>query len=340
MKALAAPIIHARTKDVDFRSGLLTIPEHFKSSDVQWARKYILDSTRYFELAGENGRWTAFCNENVVVTGVSIYIENLYKKCNRQPCYAQVDGRRKNYAFIGFVIQKSDITEAFDVPYSMLLEQYEKYMELRWEDSLDDTSNSLSATRAEYQSVNFPTAGDVSNALKLYDRQKKTVLDLGVDSLESILARLMLIMKDECNLSFCSDMPNATSVIESQFQIVTSKNAYGIINTIQKREESRQTQRQEEFAGMGNKPVNGKRKSDAAQISEMMEAQTANSNRHSRENSVSINYKDIGLVLGTAAGVVFIIISKGSSPIVLAISSVFTIILGGAEAVRIIRKFT
>ena len=97
MKALAAPIIHARTKDIDFRSGLLTIPEHFNNSDVQWARKYILDSTRYFELAGEDGRWTAFCNEDVVVTGVSIYIENLYKKCNRQPCYAQVDGKRRNY---------------------------------------------------------------------------------------------------------------------------------------------------------------------------------------------------------------------------------------------------
>lgn len=339
MKALAAPIIHARTKDVDFRSGLLTIPEHFKDSDVQWARKYILDSTRYFELAGEDGRWVAFCNEDVVVTGVSIYIENLYKKCNMQPCYAQVDGRRKNYAFIGFVIQKSDITEAFDVPYSMLLEQYEKYMKLRWDDSLDDTSKSLSATRAEYQSVNFPTAENVSNVLKLYDRQKKTVLDLGVDSLESILAQLMLIMKDECNLSFCSDMPNATSVIESQFRIVTSGNAHGIISTIQKREESQQIRSQEEFAGMENRLANGKRKSDATRISEMMEAQAMDSNRQNQKN-ISVDYKDIGLVLGTAAGVVFIIISKGSSPIVLAVSSVFTIILGGMEAVRIIRKFT
>ncbi|MDE5696718.1 MAG: hypothetical protein K2I96_04780 [Lachnospiraceae bacterium] len=340
MKAFVAPIIHARTKDVDFRSGLLTIPENFKDSDVQWARKYILDSTRYFELAGEDGRWTAFCNKDVVVTGVSIYIENLYKKCNRRPCYAQVDGRRKNYAFIGFVIQKSDITEAFDVPYSMLLEQYEKYMELRWDDSIDDTSNSLLATRAKYQSVYFPTAEGVSNVLRLYDQQKKTVLDLGVDSLESILARLMLIMKDECNLSFCSDMPNATSVIESQFQIVTSRNAHGIISTIQKRAESQQTRRQEEFTGMENKPVYGKKKSDAVKISEMMESQTANSNRQSRENKISVDYKDIGLVLGTAAGVVFIIISKGSSPIILAISNMFTIILGGAEAVRIIRKFT
>lgn len=173
MKALAAPIIHARTKDIDFRSGLLTIPEHFNNSDVQWARKYILDSTRYFELAGEDGRWTAFCNEDVVVTGVSIYIENLYKKCNRQPCYAQVDGKRRNYAFIGFVIQKSDITEAFDVPYSMLLEQYEKYMELRWDDSLDDTSDSLSATRVGYQSINFPTVESISNVLKLYDLRKR-----------------------------------------------------------------------------------------------------------------------------------------------------------------------
>lgn len=340
MKALAAPIIHARTKDVDFRSGLLTIPAHFKAPEVQWARKYILDSTRYFEFAGEDGRWTAFCNENVVVTGVSIYIENLYKKCNRQPCYAQVDGKRKNYAFIGFVIQKSDITEAFDVPYSMLLEQYEKYMELRWDDSLDDISNSLSATQVGYQSVNFPAAESVSNVLKLYDRQKKTVLDLGADSLESILARLMLIMKNESSLSFCSDMPNATSVIESQFQIVTSGNAYGIISTIQKREESRQTRGQGESVGMGNKPATGTKKSDTAKISEMMAVQTANNNRQSRENDISVDYKDVGLVLGTAAGVVFITISRGSSPIVLAISSVFTIILGGAEAVRIIRKFT
>ena len=72
----------------------------------------------------------------------------------------------------------------------------------------------------------------------------------------------------------------------------------------------------------------------------MMAAQTVNGNRQSRNNAISVDYKDVGMVLGTAAGVVFIMISKGSSPVILAISSVFTIILGGAEAVRIIRKFT
>ena len=74
MDILAAPIIHARNVKHDFPSRLLVIPDDFLDSDIQWARSYILDSTACMELSGQEGRRVVFCNNKVVVTGISVFI--------------------------------------------------------------------------------------------------------------------------------------------------------------------------------------------------------------------------------------------------------------------------
>ena len=69
-------------------------------------------------LSGKYGRRLIFCNATVLVTGISIRIKDLYSACGKIARYETVDGNRENYAFIGLVIPKEQIAEAFDVPYT------------------------------------------------------------------------------------------------------------------------------------------------------------------------------------------------------------------------------
>lgn len=224
MKILAAPIIHARTRDVDFRAGLLVKPEDFSDDRTRWARKYILDSTRFFELAGPEGRWAAFCDQKVAVAGVSIRIGQLYRLCGKEPKYDKVNGKRTNYAFIGIAVPKSEIGEAFQVTYPMLLDIFEKYMALRWEEGLDNSA--LEATRAGYEPMEVPGAEAVCKA-QFADFSKRQVYDFSIGTAQSLVSRMLLEMKNHDELSFCWDMPNERSIRDSGFTVVTSRVARG-----------------------------------------------------------------------------------------------------------------
>ncbi|MDE5696717.1 MAG: hypothetical protein K2I96_04775 [Lachnospiraceae bacterium] len=234
MNMLAAPIIHARNEKHDFPSRLLVIPDDFSDSDIQWARSYILDSTACMELSGQEGRRAVFCNDKVVVTGISVFIGHLYSTCGKTTKYAKVDGNRDNYAFIGFVIPKGMIKKAFDVPLSFLLEEYEKYMNLRWEE--ESSRGYLEPLREKYSDIDFPETDDLCNIPISVIWQTKHVLDVNEGSLESILARVTFEMRRSNCIAFCSNMPNASSIIGSKFTLVTSQNADRVLQVIRKRE--------------------------------------------------------------------------------------------------------
>lgn len=224
MKILAAPIIHARTRDVDFRAGLLVKPEDFSEDRTRWARKYILDSTRFFELAGPEGRWAAFCDQKVAVAGVSIRIGQLYRLCGKEPKYDKVNGNRANYAFIGIAVPKSEIGEAFQITYPLLLDLYEKYMALRWEDGIGGSS--LEAIRAGYESMEVPEAEEVCQ-VEFLDFSQRQIYDFSIGTAQSLVSRMLLEMKNQEELSFCWDMPNERSIRDSGFTVVTSRAARG-----------------------------------------------------------------------------------------------------------------
>ena len=228
-----APIIHARTMDVDFRSNLLVVPENFGPEQVQWARKFILASTRYFEFSGENGRRVVFGNRDLVVTGLSIRIEDLYKHCGKAPRYHQVDStNRTNFAFIGFVIPGSCVKKGFDVPESMLLEQFERYMALRWEDAVSD-QRAFVSTRVPYVQLDFPEAKEISKVL----RPSNVPYAIGetVHDLDSLCAQAALLAAKHPGFAFCSDIPNAKCAVESSFQVMTAKNPAAINQGIAER---------------------------------------------------------------------------------------------------------
>lgn len=228
---LAAPIIHARTKYNDFPSGLLVIPDDFTPRDTQWARTYITQSTRYLELMGTAGRRVVFSNADVVVSGLSIRIKDLYHLCGKSPQYGKVDGTRVNYAFIGLVIPKNQITTAFDIPYSVFLEQYETYMQMLWE--MPPRENGITTTKVPYSQFQLPQAQAVCEIPRLEDEKMRIVLDANDFPLESICAKVAL-MAQEGALGFCSDVPNATSVTASNFSIVTAKHPQQIIAALER----------------------------------------------------------------------------------------------------------
>lgn len=234
---LAAPIIHARTKNNDFPSQLLVSPNGFSPEDVLWARRYITQSTRYFELAGKEGRRLIFCNQSLIVSGISIRIGDLYHLCGKEPRFDRVDGNRVNYAFVGLVIPKAEITRAFDIPYSAFLDQYNTYMDLLWETPYNE--NGISASKSEYTPIEFPAAESVCDIPALNQDNAKCILDANYASLDSVCAKVTLIMKNKSKFAFCSDIPNVNSVIDGDFMIVTSPNAQGIMDALEREEKKR-----------------------------------------------------------------------------------------------------
>lgn len=236
MRIRVSAIIHARTKDVDFRSKLLVVPEDFDDEEIRWARSYIADSTRYFELVSEEGRRVVFCNDKYIVYGISIFIKDLYRKCKKEARYSYVDGNRLNYAFIGLVMLKEDLDAAVHLPYALFLEEYEKFMELRWNDFLN-SSKSLENTKAGYQEAEFQKEEQVYNG-SLAAEKNKVILPEDSALAEGIAARAVTMMITKKNLSFCSNMPNTASVMESHFDIVTSPRADAILASIKKNSKS------------------------------------------------------------------------------------------------------
>lgn len=225
MKLKVAPIIHARTREVDFRSELLVVPEDFNRQATRWAHMYITDSTFSFELSGSDGRRVVFCNGQFIVNGLSIYIGDLYRLCGKPAKYDTVNGTRANYGFIGFVLHKKDLQEPFDIPYSAFLEVYETYMALRWEDSVDNKQSSLQHTTVPYMMREFPKAAEV---FSITEKKPKTVLSERAASRESMVAGILLQMRMREELAYCSDIPGAKLARESGFHIVSAMNADAI----------------------------------------------------------------------------------------------------------------
>lgn len=244
---LISPLIHARTKNNDFPSSLLVVPKDFSDQDIKWARKYITQSTRYFELSEKIGRRVLFSNQRTVISGLSIRIQDLYTICNRTPKFDKVDGNRTNYAFIGLAIPKSEITYAFDIPYSIFLDHYEKYMEACWD--IPYTEGGLIALKADYVNEILPTAKEVCDIPSITTIKTKCVLDINYASLESMCARITQMMLETDYLGFCSDIPNANSVIESDFSIVTAKHAQSILDALEREQNKKKSSESNKAAG-------------------------------------------------------------------------------------------
>ena len=220
MQISTIPIIHARTKNVDFRSNLLVVPDFFTLDDIKWCHTYITESTRFFEMVDKKGRQVLFSNESYVVIGLSIFIRDLYELCNKAPQYHLVDGSRTNYAFLGFLFRKKDILSPFNIPYEFYLEQYERTMNARWLDPT--TPHSLLPTREPFSDMEFPDSEVSKPRFHLPFETQKAIFNSEEFSAETLISEILTNIQREHDISFCSNLPNASSFIDSHFKIGTS----------------------------------------------------------------------------------------------------------------------
>ncbi len=231
-----APIIHARTENIDFRSKFLAVPQSFSDEDIAWAKSYIVQSTSCFELAGEDGRFVAFSNGKYAVIGMSSYVGVLAQRCGRETRFAWVDGDRTNYAFVGFVFHRNSEFYQADIAWSQYLEEYEKHVAPRWNEQMGAAQVFL-PSRIPFQDMEFSGACPSPPAIMAEaDASIPIVLDANVVEPAQALSMALELMRHRKTLAFCSDVPNVKCIIEGGFSIVTARNAHNIKLQLQDRE--------------------------------------------------------------------------------------------------------
>ena len=259
MQIPAAFIIRGRIKNNDFPYNFLVSPENFSAQKVTWARKFAVDSTRYFDLNRDEGRRVIFCDDEYVVSGVSIDISALCEKCEHEATYAKVDGDRNNYAFMGFVFKKGMDYDAFDIPYEMFLGQYERYMSVLWE--IPSAANGLDAVTSQYEMFSFPEVYELEYDDLLLHTGKKLVIDSRSLDIASLTASITKRMWRIDEFSFCSNLPNGKSVLESDFSVVTSSNSDAIRKAIQEAERQKLPEKNTEIIDIEDENTNEDSKS-------------------------------------------------------------------------------
>ena len=130
--------------------------------------------------------------------------------------------------------------DPIDIPLYLYLETFEKYMALRWNDA--NVPAALLHTKAKYEMLSFPNTDRVSTLLQAPSGSYPQVINIQSDPIESIVAQARLLAWKHSNFAFCSDIPTATCVIESNFSAVTSANAKSINDVLgQQAETSKQS---------------------------------------------------------------------------------------------------
>lgn len=246
MKLLAAPVIHARTRDNDFPSSLLVIPEDFSPETASWARRYIVASTGWLELTTDAGRRVVFCDKERIVSGLSIRISNLCQLCGTDDSsYVNINVTRINYAFIGLVFSKAEAAEkCFDLPFSLFLNLYEQYIALRWEEPF--VEDGLTALKVPYAEFEVPEQTETCELPLVQPSDPRLVIDAGVADENVLAAAVTAQMQTIDEYSFCSNLPNTKSVTESQFRVVTSPHAQTVVNSLRKKECEKRKEQQKQ----------------------------------------------------------------------------------------------
>ena len=103
------PVVHARTFNLDFKTGkLLVAPDAFTEDDSLLIYNIAKESTRQREMAPIFGRYVIYGNKSYAVVGRTVRFLDLYTACGREPKYCHVDKEngRTAYGFVGLMIPK------------------------------------------------------------------------------------------------------------------------------------------------------------------------------------------------------------------------------------------
>ena len=138
------PILHARTYNIDFRTGkLLVRPIAFSEREAKFCHSVALDSTIFCELSPEEGRVIIYGDGKFVVIGKTVQFNALYSRCEvplEDRRYVRVDSKdgRLAFGFVGAAFLLNDI-KSVNVPVMItdksLLKIYEDSISERWDET-------------------------------------------------------------------------------------------------------------------------------------------------------------------------------------------------------------
>lgn len=365
MRISVMPVLHARTFNVDFRTGkLLVEPEIFTNTDSKQVYDIAIESTRQLEMAPECGRYIIWGTGKYTVVGRTVRFIDLYKSCDRTPQYCNVDKEdgRPAYGFVGIMIPSGVVADPFFISDALILDVYEHCIQNRWNEKIDDqyAFNTKKMGFFDVDIEKMPEQPDY--APLLVNATPQTILEDSEELREQILYTAMHRALKGGRLSLCTSV---TSIESSIFSIVTCKNATYKAKEVARAIEKIGDQQNGKRSTRGNVGAQSKRNINGV----IMKKSTCDptfpvSNRRSEKSLDDIldmtttpdegedpfqprlprnekNFTEKALILGTVLGITFIVVEIAchAGPLLLAVTGAYTIIVGGIEAKRIIDRF-
>ena len=224
MTLMAAPLIHSRTKFIDFRNQFFARPEDFNTTDVKEIKKYILSSTTSIEeLDKSDCRKLILTNGDNVIFGITAYMTYFNNISNNalEDILVDKSGRRGIYLFVGLVVKKCDLNSAIVFPDDRyFVEAIKRYLIPRWEEMSHD-EGSLNATLTQYD-VCIKSDGLMnSNIMKINTVDINRTMVFPNNLRETSLNMAIREIVDGKDVSVCTNIP-VYEIKQSFFMNATS----------------------------------------------------------------------------------------------------------------------
>lgn len=215
-----APLIHTRTFSNDFDPKIKVVPKSFLDSDINWARKNILEATKSIDsLQGE--RWMIIDNSKYRIAGVVGFLKDICSKCHSIDDITEFeqlfkdDKGRSVYAFIGVAIDKNRTNEYCSLSYDYLWETFVKLINPIWKKSYQEQ------IRTDFESL------EASTLLETTDSPDKNIIGTKELYESNATTDYSLFIKTLCannqnDFSFCSNVSDISVVKDCGFSIITT----------------------------------------------------------------------------------------------------------------------
>lgn len=360
MQISVMPVLHARTFNIDFRSGkLLVEPEEFTETDSMQVYNIAKESTRQLEMAPECGRYIVFGAGAYAVIGRTVRFIDLYTACKRTPQFSYVDKKdgRPAYGFVGIMIPRGTISDPFYISDDLILYVYEHCIRDRWNENIDD-QNAFATKKMGLFDIDVEKMPcQLGCSSLIMNAAMPTVLEDSNELREQILFSAMKSALNGERVSLCTSV---STIDENVFSIVTCKNV--VFKSKELAEAIGEMEYQDGANPMKNKcsssPKNtetnhgGKVKSPDDVLETTVSPEENNGihcflPKKNRDKGCNLKSEGRGgesekaMILGTVLGITFIIIevAYSASPLLMAVTGTCTIIIGGIAAKRIIDRF-
>ena len=355
------PVVHARTFNLDFKTGkLLVAPDAFTEDDSLLIYNIAKESTRQREMAPIFGRYVIYGNESYAVVGRTVRFLDLYTACGREPKYCHVDKEngRTAYGFVGLMIPKETKTEPFVFSDDLLLDVYEQCIEDRWNEVAGET-NAYETKKMGFIDVEVKPMTPQPDYPPLLSQTVSPIILEDSDELrEQIIYHAMRKALNGESISLCTSV---SALDGNTFSIITCKNASFKAKEVAKAIEciehdqvdSKQTAKKShvqthrgDYERPPKKDIPAVERRSEQSWDDILSATTISNEgvkpfQPCFQKKNHDNFIEKGLVLGTVLGITFIVIELAchASPILIAVTGVYTVVVGGIEAKRIIDKF-